>query len=220
MAQKGVDDMTLLSKIDEASVAQNLKERFDNDVIYTNIGDVLISMNPYKWISAIFGDSMIREYEGRSRIEMPPHIYAIADDSYRSMMTDKTNQCVIISGESGAGKTECAKKIMEFVAVVSGGDEEGTAISKTKQIILATNPLLEAFGNAKTLRNNNSSRFGKYFEIGFNSSGSPTGGHIINYLLEKSRVCFQLVGERNFHIFYQFCKAAPDHEKQQYGING
>lgn len=220
MAQKGVDDMTLLSKIDEASVAQNLKERFDNDVIYTNIGDVLISMNPYKWIHSIFGDEMIREYEGRSRIEMPPHIYAIAEDSYRSMMTDKVNQCVIISGESGAGKTECAKKIMEYVAVVSGGDaDETSAIQKTKHIILATNPLLEAFGNAKTLRNNNSSRFGKYFEIGFNSRGEPTGGHIINYLLEKSRVTFQIVGERCFHIFYQFCKAAPQAEKEQFGIN-
>jgi myosin heavy subunit len=111
IAQKGVDDMTLLSKIDESSVAHNLRERFENDVIYTNIGDVLISMNPFKWILSIFGDEMIREYEGRSRIEMPPHIYAIAEDSYRSMMTEKENQCVIISGESGAGKV-CSNRTL------------------------------------------------------------------------------------------------------------
>ena len=117
------------------------------------------------------------------------------------------NQCIIISGESGAGKTEAAKRIMQYVANVSGGRD--SSIQKIKDMVLATNPLLESFGNAKTLRNNNSSRFGKYLEIQFNQQGEPVGANIINYLLEKSRVVGQITHERNFHIFYQFAKSAP-----------
>jgi len=117
------------------------------------------------------------------------------------------NQCIIISGESGAGKTEAAKRIMQYVANVSGGKD--SSIQKTKDMVLATNPLLESFGNAKTLRNNNSSRFGKYLEMQFNAQGQPAGANVINYLLEKTRVVAQIKNERNFHIFYQFTKAAP-----------
>lgn len=119
----------------------------------------------------------------------------------------KDDQCVIISGESGAGKTEAAKRIMQYIASVSGGGD--SYIQHTKDMVLATNPLLESFGNAKTLRNNNSSRFGKYLELEFNEYGEPVGAHITNYLLEKSRVVDQITNERNFHIFYQFAKAAP-----------
>lgn len=118
----------------------------------------------------------------------------------------KENQCVIISGESGAGKTEAAKRIMQYIASVSGGSD--SSIQEIKEMVLATNPLLESFGNAKTLRNNNSSRFGKYLELQFNGQGEPVGANITNYLLEKSRVVGQIVNERNFHIFYQFTKAA------------
>jgi len=118
----------------------------------------------------------------------------------------KENQCVIISGESGAGKTEAAKRLMQYIANVSSGSN--SSIQEIKDMVLATNPLLESFGNAKTLRNNNSSRFGKYLEIHFNSQGEPVGANINNYLLEKSRVVGQIVNERNFHIFYQFTKAA------------
>lgn len=119
----------------------------------------------------------------------------------------KDNQCVIISGESGAGKTEAAKRLMQYIASVSGGSDG--SIQQTKDMVLATNPLLESFGNAKTLRNNNSSRFGKYLELEFNAQGEPIGAKITNYLLEKTRVVSQITNERNFHIFYQLTKAAP-----------
>ena len=137
---------------------------------------------------------------------MPPHVFSIAESAYYNMNAYKENQCVIISGESGAGKTEAAKRLMQYIANVSGGSN--SSIQEIKDMVLATNPLLESFGNAKTLRNNNSSRFGKYLEIQFNSQGEPVGANINNYLLEKSRVVGQITNERNFHIFYQFTKAA------------
>jgi len=140
---------------------------------------------------------------------MPPHVFAVAESAYYNMKGYKENQCVIISGESGAGKTEAAKRIMQYIANVSEGTN--TSIQEIKDMVLATNPLLESFGNAKTLRNNNSSRFGKYLEIQFNSQGEPIGANVTNYLLEKSRVVGQITNERNFHIFYQFTKAASQH---------
>lgn len=142
---------------------------------------------------------------------MPPHVFAIAESAYYNMNAYKDNQCVIISGESGAGKTEAAKRIMQYIANVSGGSN--SSIQETKDMVLATNPLLESFGNAKTLRNNNSSRFGKYLEIQFNAQGEPVGANINNYLLEKSRVVGQITNERNFHIFYQFAKAASQNHR-------
>lgn len=219
MNQSGLDDMTLLSKLTNEQISQNLKERFDNGIIYTNIGDVLISMNPYQWLQ-IFGTEIIHSYVGKARIELPPHIYGVAEQSYRSLVNENENQCILITGESGAGKTEAAKKVMEYISEVSGSESNSEKLNQLKRIILETNPLLEAFGNAKTLRNNNSSRFGKYFEIHFSRQGIPQGGRIINYLLEKSRVITQLEGERNFHIFYQFCMAASPEEKQDYGLHG
>jgi myosin-1 len=140
---------------------------------------------------------------------MPPHVFAVAESAYYNMKGYHENQCVIISGESGAGKTEAAKRIMQYIANVSEGKD--SSIQKIKDMVLATNPLLESFGNAKTLRNNNSSRFGKYLELQFNAQGEPIGANITNYLLEKSRVVGQITNERNFHIFYQFAKAAPQH---------
>ncbi|SZF01843.1 unnamed protein product [Blumeria hordei] len=147
---------------------------------------------------------------------MPPHVFAVAESSYYNMKAYKENQCVIISGESGAGKTEAAKRLMQYIASVSGGSN--TSIQKTKDMVLATNPLLESFGNAKTLRNNNSSRFGKYLQLHFNSQGEPIGADIKNYLLEKSRVVGQIFNERNFHIFYQFTKGASSTYRQNFGI--
>ncbi|KAN0022743.1 hypothetical protein ACTFIU_005479 [Dictyostelium citrinum] len=222
MKNEGLDDMTLLSKVTNDQILDNLKKRFEKDIIYTNIGDVLISVNPFKFIDGMYSDEVLQEYVGKSRIELPPHVFAVAEQTYRSMINEKENQCVIISGESGAGKTEAAKKIMQYIADVSGerGSSSNQKVEHVKSIILETNPLLEAFGNAKTLRNNNSSRFGKYFEIQFNQKNEPEGGKITNYLLEKSRVVFQLKGERNFHIFYQFCRGATPQEQQEFGIYG
>eukprot|EP01130_Rhizamoeba_saxonica_P002404 TRINITY_DN12207_c0_g1_i1.p1 TRINITY_DN12207_c0_g1~~TRINITY_DN12207_c0_g1_i1.p1 ORF type:complete len:1112 (-),score=281.88 TRINITY_DN12207_c0_g1_i1:48-3341(-) len=213
--QEGVDDMCLLSKVTNEQIATNLKQRYEKDIIYTYIGNVLISVNPFKMLP-IYEDPILFSYINKPRIELPPHVYATAEESYRALVNEKENQCVIISGESGAGKTEAAKKVMHYIASVSGSGSG--QIEHVKNVILGSNPLLEAFGNAKTLRNNNSSRFGKYFEITFNENGDPDGGVITNYLLEKSRVVYQIRGERNFHIFYQLTKAASNEQKTRYQI--
>ncbi|GAM17836.1 hypothetical protein SAMD00019534_010110 [Acytostelium subglobosum LB1] len=200
----------MLPKISEDEIVENLKKRYMNDFIYTNIGPVLISVNPFRNLNNT-GDDYVDAYRGRHAQEVPPHIYQLAEASYRAMKNDQENQCVIISGESGAGKTECAKQIMNYISKVSGGTDK---VEYVKHVILGSNPLLEAFGNAKTLRNNNSSRFGKYFEIQFDKAGDPVGGKIYNYLLEKSRVVYQNPGERNFHIFYQLLAGASAQEKK------
>lgn len=157
----------------------------------------------------IYTEKVLDSYRGKNRLEVAPHVFAVAESAYYNMNAYKDNQCVIISGESGAGKTEAAKRIMQYIASVSGGSN--SSIQEIKEMVLATNPLLESFGNAKTLRNNNSSRFGKYLELQFNAQGEPVGANITNYLLEKSRVVGQITNERNFHIFYQFTKGASNH---------
>ncbi|MBN3324288.1 MYO1E protein, partial [Atractosteus spatula] len=210
----GVDDMVLLSKITEDAIVDNLKKRYMDDYIFTYIGPVLISVNPFKQLP-YFTDREIEMYQGAAQYENPPHIYALADNMYRNMMIDAENQCVIISGESGAGKTVAAKYIMSYISKVSGG---GPKVQQVKDIILKSNPLLEAFGNAKTVRNNNSSRFGKYFEIQFSRGGEPDGGKISNFLLEKSRVVSQNRGERNFHIYYQLLNGASKDQRENLGI--
>ncbi|XP_069832748.1 unconventional myosin-If isoform X2 [Dendropsophus ebraccatus] len=212
--QSGVDDMVLLSKITEDAIVENLKKRYMDDYIFTYIGSVLISVNPFKQMP-YFTDREIELYQGAAQYENPPHIYALTDNMYRNMLIDSENQCVIISGESGAGKTVAAKYIMGYISKVSGGGEK---VQHVKDIILQSNPLLEAFGNAKTVRNNNSSRFGKYFEIQFSRGGEPDGGKISNFLLEKSRVVNQNENERNFHVFYQLIEGASQEQKQNLGI--
>ncbi|CAM5087367.1 unnamed protein product [Natator depressus] len=210
----GVDDMVLLSKITEDSIVENLKKRYMDDFIFTYIGSVLISVNPFKQMP-YFGEKEIEMYQGAAQYENPPHIYALADNMYRNMIIDRENQCVIISGESGAGKTVAAKYIMSYISKISGG---GPKVQHVKDIILQSNPLLEAFGNAKTVRNNNSSRFGKYFEIQFSPGGEPDGGKISNFLLEKSRVVMRNPGERSFHVFYQLIEGASSEQKHSLGI--
>ncbi|KAK9451618.1 P-loop containing nucleoside triphosphate hydrolase protein [Limtongia smithiae] len=211
----GVSDLTLLSKVSEDAINENLKKRFENGLIYTYIGHVLISINPFRDLG-IYSDELVETYRGKNRLEVPPHVFAIAEASFYNMKSYNENQCVIISGESGAGKTEAAKRIMQYIANVSGNSS--SSIQKTKDMVLATNPLLESFGCAKTLRNNNSSRHGKYLEIEFNIAGEPVGARITNYLLEKNRVVGQIQNERNFHIFYQFTKGALQNHREQYGI--
>ncbi|KAF4531632.1 hypothetical protein B566_EDAN006563 [Ephemera danica] len=211
----GVDDMVLLPKISEDAIVENLKKRYMDDYIFTCIGPVLVSINPFKQMP-YFGEKEIQIYQGAAPYENPPHIYALADDMYRNMLIDSENQCVIISGESGAGKTVAAKYIMQYIARVSGG---GPRVQHIKDVILESNPLLEAFGNAKTVRNNNSSRFGKYVEMEFGHGGQPEGGKISNFLLEKSRVVSQNHGERNFHIFYQLCTGANSEMQSNLGLS-
>ncbi|KAJ8117286.1 hypothetical protein OPT61_g1498 [Boeremia exigua] len=211
----GVSDLTLISKISNEAINDNLKKRFENGEIYTYIGHVLVSVNPFRDLG-IYTDSVLESYKGKNRLEVPPHVFAIAESAYYNMNAYKENQCVIISGESGAGKTEAAKRLMQYIANVSGG--KGSGIQEMMDMVLATNPLLESFGNAKTLRNNNSSRFGKYLEIHFNAQGEPVGANINNYLLEKSRVVGQITNERNFHIFYQFAKAASPQYREIFGL--
>ena len=215
--QAGVSDMTLLTQITNEAINGNLQVRFANAEIYTYIGNVLISVNPFRDLG-IYTDDILRSYRGKNRLEMPPHVYAIAESAYYNMLAYKENQCVIISGESGAGKTEAAKRIMQYIAAVSGNSTASAGIHNIKDMVLATNPLLESFGCAKTLRNNNSSRHGKYLEIMFDTQGSPVGAQITNYLLEKGRVVGQVRNERNFHIFYQLTKAATPQQPRRLAL--
>ncbi|KAK1924006.1 putative microfilament motor [Papiliotrema laurentii] len=215
----GVPDMTLLSTITNEEINKNLKERFNNQEIYTYIAHVLISVNPFRDLG-IYTEDTLNSYRNKNRLEMPPHVFAVAESAYYKMINEKENQCVIISGESGAGKTEAAKRIMQYIAAVSGGDGGTGGIEGIKEMVLATNPLLESFGCAKTLRNDNSSRHGKYLEIMFNGLGQPVGAQITNYLLEKNRVVGQIRDERDFHIFYQFTKGASPEQKEAFGLQG
>ncbi|XP_033341895.2 unconventional myosin-Ie [Megalopta genalis] len=210
----GVDDMVLLPKISEEAIIDNLRKRYMDDYIFTCIGPVLVSINPFKQMP-YFGEREIEIYQGAAPYENPPHVYGLADEMYRNMLIDNESQCVIISGESGAGKTVAAKYIMSYIARVSGGGER---VQKVKDVILESNPLLEAFGNAKTVRNNNSSRFGKYVQMQFGRGGQPSGGKISNFLLEKSRVVCHNYGERNFHVFYQLVTGADQQMKSELGL--
>ena len=200
----GCADMVLLEEITLGSIVQNLKTRYDSGGIYTYIGSVVVSVNPYRTL-LIYDQDYISLYQSKSMLELPPHIYAIVDEAYRSMRDKNVDQCIIITGESGAGKTEASKLSMQYVAAVSG---KGAEVGRVKEQLLLSNPILEAFGNAKTIRNDNSSRFGKYMDIEFDFKGDPVGGIVSNYLLEKSRVVGQNTGERSFHIFYQLLGGA------------
>ncbi|XP_019460646.1 PREDICTED: myosin-1-like [Lupinus angustifolius] len=195
----GVDDLMQLSYLNEPSVLYNLHYRYCQNMIYTKAGPVLVAINPFKTVP-LYGNDYIEAYK-RKAIESP-HVYAIADTAIREMIRDEVNQSIIISGESGAGKTETAKIAMQYLAALGGG-------SGIEYEILKTNPILEAFGNAKTLRNNNSSRFGKLIEIHFSETGKISGANIQTFLLEKSRVVQCNEGERSYHIFYQLCAGAP-----------
>ncbi|XP_062922041.1 unconventional myosin-Va isoform X3 [Mobula hypostoma] len=197
----GENDLTALSYLHEPAVLHNLKVRFmDSKLIYTYCGIVLVAINPYEQLP-IYGEDIINAYSGQNMGDMDPHIFAVAEEAYKQMARDERNQSIIVSGESGAGKTVSAKYAMRYFATVSGSASEANVEEK----VLASNPIMESIGNAKTTRNDNSSRFGKYIEIGFDKKYRITGANMRTYLLEKSRVVFQAEDERNYHILYQLC---------------
>ncbi|XP_027696656.1 unconventional myosin-Vc isoform X1 [Vombatus ursinus] len=200
----GENDLTALSYLHEPAVLHNLKIRFaESKLIYTYSGIILVAMNPYKELP-IYGKAIIHAYSGQNMGDMDPHIFAVAEEAYKQMARNNKNQSIIVSGESGAGKTVSARYAMRYFATVS--KSSGNAHVEDK--VLASNPITEAVGNAKTTRNDNSSRFGKYTEISFDKRNRIIGANMRTYLLEKSRVVFQSENERNYHVFYQLCASA------------
>ncbi|KAB1278071.1 Unconventional myosin-Vc [Camelus dromedarius] len=204
----GENDLTALSYLHEPAVLHNLRIRFaESKLIYTYSGIILVAMNPYKQLP-IYGDAIIHAYSGQNVGDMDPHIFAVAEEAYKQMARNNKNQSIIVSGESGAGKTVSARYAMRYFATVSKSSSNAHVEDK----VLASNPITEAVGNAKTTRNDNSSRFGKYTEISFDERNQIIGANMRTYLLEKSRVVFQSENERNYHIFYQLCASAQQSE--------
>ncbi|KAJ1801534.1 Myosin type-2 heavy chain 1 [Coemansia sp. RSA 2399] len=220
---EGIDDLTSLSHLNEPAVLHNLQVRYGMHNIYTYSGIVLVALNPFDRV-ALYSQDTLEAYAGRMRGELEPHLFAISEDAFQGMVRDKKNQTIIVSGESGAGKTMSAKYIMRYFAAAH--DDSATAAAATKdgmshveEQILATNPVLEAFGNAKTTRNDNSSRFGKFLEIRFNERHAIEAALIRTYLLERSRLVYQPPRERNYHVFYQLL-AAPGADRERLGLAG
>uniref|UniRef100_A0A665SWW6 Myosin heavy chain, fast skeletal muscle-like n=1 Tax=Echeneis naucrates TaxID=173247 RepID=A0A665SWW6_ECHNA len=194
-----IEDMAMMTHLSEPSVLYNLKERYAAWMIYTYSGLFCVTVNPYKWLP-VYDAVVVAGYRGKKRVEAPPHIFSISDNAYQFMLQDRENQSILITGESGAGKTVNTKRVIQYFATIAVAS--GKKGSLEDQII-AANPLLEAYGNAKTVRNDNSSRFGKFIRIHFGTTGKLASADIETYLLEKSRVTFQLSAERSYHIFYQ-----------------
>ncbi|XP_043705633.1 myosin-6-like isoform X4 [Telopea speciosissima] len=204
----GVDDMTKLAYLHEPGVLQNLRSRYDINEIYTYTGSILIAVNPFRRLPHLYDSHMMEQYKGAAFGELSPHPFAVADAAYRQMINEGISQAILVSGESGAGKTESTKMLMRYLAYMGGrAAAEGRSV---EQKVLESNPVLEAFGNAKTVRNNNSSRFGKFVEIQFDQQGRISGAAIRTYLLERSRVCQVSDPERNYHCFYMLCAAPPE----------
>ncbi|PVU97471.1 hypothetical protein BB559_002021 [Furculomyces boomerangus] len=214
------EDMAELGYLNEASVVHNLKQRYAQGLIYTYSGPFLVAVNPYYNLK-IYGPEIISFYRNKRRDEAQPHIYSIADAAYQAILHSRENQSILITGESGAGKTENTKIVINYLTSVAHSTQnQRDAGNNLEKQILSTNPILESFGNAQTIRNNNSSRFGKFIRIEFNMSGGISGANIEWYLLEKLRVTKQSQHERNFHIFYQFLKGASEDIKQKLLIDG
>ncbi|XP_070595885.1 myosin-3 [Erythrolamprus reginae] len=205
-----IEDMAMLTHLHEPAVLYNLKERYSSWMIYTYSGLFCVTINPYKWLP-VYNPEVVAGYRGKKRTEAPPHIFSISDNAYQFMLTDRENQSILITGESGAGKTVNTKRVIQYFATIAATGEGAKKKEESKSSmkgtledqIISANPLLEAFGNAKTVRNDNSSRFGKFIRIHFGATGKLASADIETYLLEKSRVTFQLKAERSYHIFYQ-----------------
>ncbi|AQK62951.1 Myosin-12 [Zea mays] len=231
----GVDDMTKLAYLHEPGVLHNLSCRYGLNEIYTYTGNILIAVNPFQRLPHLYDVHMMEQYKGASFGELSPHLFAIADACYRALINDQASQAILVSGESGAGKTETTKMLMRYLAFMGG--RSGTEGRTVEQQVLESNPVLEAFGNAKTVKNNNSrfrtdivcfffflltsskhvhhcSRFGKFVEIQFDKHGKISGAAVRTYLLERSRVCQVSDPERNYHCFYMLCSAPPEDVKR------
>jgi myosin heavy subunit len=207
----GSDDLVQMDEVNEASILHNLRTRFSNELIYTSVGDILVAINPFQWLN-LYSDQHIRQYHSGifSSARPPPHVFHVASEAYRHMTETKKDQTILISGESGAGKTECTKQCVTYLSSVAGHG------SRVAERILAANPLLEAFGNAKTSRNDNSSRFGKFMQIIFDDQRYQICGcETRKYLLEKSRIVSCSSGERNYHFFYQLCAVCSSGRLQE-----
>ncbi|XP_069056509.1 myosin-1B-like [Pleurodeles waltl] len=210
-----IEDMAMMTHLNEPTVLYNLKERYAAWMIYTYSGLFCATVNPYKWLP-VYNPEVVSGYRGKKRQEAPPHIFSISDNAYQFMLTDRENQSILITGESGAGKTVNTKRVIQyFASIAASGDKKkpdpGKIQGTLEDQIISANPLLEAFGNAKTVRNDNSSRFGKFIRIHFGATGKLASADIETYLLEKSRVTFQLAAERSYHIFYQvMCNKKPE----------
>ncbi|KAJ0008045.1 hypothetical protein Pint_29017 [Pistacia integerrima] len=204
----GVDDMTKLSYLHEPGVLQNLATRYELNEIYTYTGNILIAVNPFQRLPHLYDTHMMEQYKGAALGELSPHVFAVGDAAYRAMINEGKSNSILVSGESGAGKTETTKMLMRYLAHLGG--RSGVEGRTVEQQVLESNPVLEAFGNAKTVRNNNSSRFGKFVEIQFDKNGRISGAAVRTYLLERSRVCQISDPERNYHCFYHLCAAPPE----------
>ena len=223
---ENTQDLTSLSYLNEPAVLHAIKSRYFEKKIYTYSGIVLIANNPFDKTDDLYSPEMILKYAtSKQRQDLEPHIFAIAGEAYTRMITDNANQTIVVSGESGAGKTVSAKYIMRYFASLEpqmahdGSGKEQSRMTEIEEKILATNPILEAFGNAKTTRNDNSSRFGKYLEIMFSAQSKIVGARIRTYLLERSRLVFQPESERNYHIFYQLMAGLSEETKTKWQLN-
>ncbi|VDO37129.1 unnamed protein product [Onchocerca flexuosa] len=233
------EDMSSLSYLNEACILHNLRQRYYSSLIYTYSGLFCIVINPYKWMPHIYSTAVMKNYRGRKRHEVPPHIFAVTDCAYHEMLHQREDQSILCTGESGAGKTENTKKVVQYLADIAGAgrnmrpsvarnpgktskslspfSESISSVGQLEDQLLLANPILEAFGNSKTVKNDNSSRFASYisfyYQINFDQSGCISGANIEHYLLEKSRTIRQAANERSFHFFYQLLLGASSNQK-------
>jgi myosin heavy subunit len=213
-ASFGYNDLCAMPRLSKDAILSNLKKRFKGEVVYTYVGDIVVSVNPFKNVGAV-GRAIRAKYKGGKTAKLPPHIYALVDATFAEMCESWMSQSILISGESGAGKTEAMKICLTYLGELSaaaagaaggGSQPAGTSGDAVASQLMQTNPVMEAIGNAKTIRNNNSSRFGKHFDVQFSETGRILGAFTSVYLLEKPRIANHMDGERNYHVFYMLCK--------------
>ncbi|XP_069137076.1 unconventional myosin-IXb-like isoform X9 [Argopecten irradians] len=207
---KEYPDLCNLPDLNERTLLDNIKSRYHNSNIYTYVGSILIAVNPFKFFP-IYNPKYVKMYQNKRLGELPPHIFAIADAAFYTMLRQKKNQCIVISGESGSGKTESTNLLLHHLTALSQKGAHGSGVEQT---ILGAGPVLEAFGNAKTVHNNNSSRFGKFIQVNYKENGMVHGAIVEKYLLEKSRIVHQARNERNYHVFYYLLAGADEQERE------